>query len=85
VLFLDFECKNLFAGNKKSYLLRIVDFNKISQVVCSNSFLSCGDGMESNLILCFSSHHVRMFHRAMFLKIFYNVKLIICWIGLLKT
>jgi hypothetical protein len=39
VLFLDFECKNFIAGNKKCCLPRIVDFSEISQVVyCGTSF-----------------------------------------------
>jgi hypothetical protein len=38
VLFLDFESKNLIAENKKSCLPRIMDFSKISQVVCLSSF-----------------------------------------------
>jgi len=84
---LDFESKNLFAENKRPCLSRLVDFSKLSQVVVGSSFLFMIFEWDKK---CFDTgifprHHVQVLRQVLFLKISYDLKLIICWIKLLKT
>ena len=81
---LDFESKNLIAGNKKPYLPQVVDFSKFSQVVAGSLFIKIVLDKECFDIFIFPGHHVRVLHRALFLKTFYAQKLIVCWTKLLK-
>jgi len=88
---LDFESKNLIAENKKPCLPRVVDFSKFSQVIIYFFFppfiamifeLLFSQLYFDTLIF---SHRAQVLRQALFLRIFFAQKWIVCWIKLLKT